>query len=149
MKGNFEKAVEVVLDFEGRYYENDPTDPGGETKFGISKKAYPDVNIKDLTEEQAKEIYYRDYWQKTGCDELSYPLDIVIFDTAVNMGIGKAHLILLGNYDWRDYLFLRIKSYADIIRNKEIFKQSGLPKRFLGWINRIIILEEKINKGEL
>ncbi|MBI5843910.1 MAG: hypothetical protein HZB23_04475 [Deltaproteobacteria bacterium] len=42
-------------------YVNDPADPGGETRFGISRRAYPNEDIKALTRERAAEIYYRDY----------------------------------------------------------------------------------------
>jgi lysozyme family protein len=41
---------------------NDPKDPGGMTKWGISKRSYPDLDIAGLTREQALEIYYRDWW---------------------------------------------------------------------------------------
>ena len=67
---DFEKAVEFVLRMEGGYV-NDPKDPGGETNFGIAKKSYPGVDIKNLTEEQAEEIYKRDYWEKYNIGELA------------------------------------------------------------------------------
>ena len=51
----FEEAVKSVLKHEGGYV-NDPKDPGGETNFGISKRAFPDLDIKNLTEEDAIEI---------------------------------------------------------------------------------------------
>lgn len=57
----FDKCVEFVLASEGGYV-NDKYDAGGETKFGISKRAYPDLDIINLTIEQAKDIYYKDYW---------------------------------------------------------------------------------------
>lgn len=69
MSENFEKAVAFVLRHEGGY-TNDNRDPGGETKFGISKRAYPSLDIKNLTEEQAKVIYRRDYWDRAGCGDL-------------------------------------------------------------------------------
>jgi len=52
----FEVALNFVLKWEGGYV-NDPRDSGGETKFGISKKAYPNLDIKNLTQQQAGEIY--------------------------------------------------------------------------------------------
>ena len=51
----FEEAVKQVLKHEGGYV-NDPVDPGGETNMGISKKAYPYLNIKELTEKDAIDI---------------------------------------------------------------------------------------------
>lgn len=81
----FEVAVAEVLRHEGGYVD-DPADPGGETNFGISKRAYPHVDIKGLTQDQAVEIYRRDYWQATGCDQLPPAIAIAVFDAAVNMG---------------------------------------------------------------
>ncbi|KWT77357.1 glycosyl hydrolase 108 family protein [Candidatus Magnetominusculus xianensis] len=63
-------AVRFVLDAEGGYV-NDPDDPGGETKYGISKRAYPSLDIKSLTIEDAKRLYRRDYWGRASCDALS------------------------------------------------------------------------------
>lgn len=45
-------------------YVNDPYDPGGETKYGICKRSYPNLNIKELTLEEAKKIYHRDFWKR-------------------------------------------------------------------------------------
>lgn len=71
--------------FEGDYV-NDPEDPGGETKFGISKRSHPDLDIKALTTDKAKEIYLTDYWMKCRCDQMPQPIAFVLFDSAVNQG---------------------------------------------------------------
>jgi len=81
----FGKAVRIVLKWEAGYV-NDPADPGGETKFGISKRSYPDLDIKHLTEQQAIDIYKHDFWDACKCGQLPYPVAVVVFDTAVNMG---------------------------------------------------------------
>ena len=59
----FDKAMNFVGLMEGGYV-NDPIDKGGETKYGISKRSYPNLDIKNLTKEQAREIYYKDFWLK-------------------------------------------------------------------------------------
>ena len=89
----FKEAVKVVLKHEGGYV-NDPIDPGGETNMGISKKAYPDLNIKELTKEDAYGIYFRDYWKKAKCDKLPNNLQLIYFDMVVNMGKSRAVKIL-------------------------------------------------------
>jgi lysozyme family protein len=90
---NFDLAVELVIGFEGSYV-NDPRDPGGETKWGISKRSYPDLDIRNLSTDDAKAIYERDYWDKMRCNELSEGLRLAVFDCAVNQGISKAtHLL--------------------------------------------------------
>ena len=127
---SFDKAIDFVLSIEGGYV-NDPKDPGGETKYGISKRAYPDVDIARLTESEAKEIYKRDYWQAIGCDSFSFPLDIIVFDTAVNMGKGATKELLKSSTTWQDLMLNRIDRYIEISR-----KNVNLQKFFRGWIIR-------------
>ena len=67
MTTNFLRAVKEVLKIEGGYVNN-PNDRGGETKYGISKRAYPNVDIKNLTLDKAKQIYYNDYWYNIKLD---------------------------------------------------------------------------------
>lgn len=85
----FDAAVARVLESEG-YYSNDPRDAGGETKYGISKRAYPSVDIASLTLDGAKAIYRRDYWDALRCDELPPRIAFALFDSAVNSGRGPA-----------------------------------------------------------
>lgn len=85
----FDQAFEHVIGHEGGYV-NHPDDPGGETKFGISKRSYPDEDIAGMTLDRAKEIYKRDYWDKAKCGQLPHPLDFQVFDAAVNSGAAKA-----------------------------------------------------------
>jgi lysozyme family protein len=91
----FDQAIKFVLRFEGGY-ANDPDDPGGETNFGLSKKTYPNLDIKALTEEAAKLFYRNDYWVKMRCDELPKDLRLMVFDCAVNQGISRATRMLQG-----------------------------------------------------
>ncbi len=81
----FEKAFGIILDWEGGYV-NDPGDPGGETKFGISKRSYPNVKINELTREDAADIYKRDFWDACKCDEFPPPVAILLFDAAIQHG---------------------------------------------------------------
>lgn len=89
----FDRALALVLEAEGGY-SNDPRDPGGETNFGISKRAYPRLDIKALTIDQAREIYLRDYWLKAKCERLPDPVAIALFDSAVNQGVDAATKLL-------------------------------------------------------
>lgn len=86
-------AFAPILDFtlaEEGGYVNDPNDPGGETRYGISKRAYPDLDIKGLTRDAAAKIYERDYWAAVRGADLPAPVAIVLFDSAVNCGVGSA-----------------------------------------------------------
>ena len=90
----FEKAFEYVIQNEG-YYVFDKNDPGGETKFGITKKSYPALNIRDLTLEDAKKIYYRDSWQKGKFEEIDdEKVATQLFDLSVNLGMQAAVIVL-------------------------------------------------------
>lgn len=93
MNTDWDTAIAFVLKEEGGY-TLDPNDHGGETNFGISKRRYPNENIKDMTEERARELYRKDFWQKCWCDELPSPLAIAVFDCAVNQGENAAKRLL-------------------------------------------------------
>lgn len=85
----WEKAIRFTLSHEGGYV-HDLDDPGGETKYGISKRYHPNVDIKALTVDQAKEIYKREYWDAIGLDALPEIISVAVFDTAVNIGTLRA-----------------------------------------------------------
>ena len=86
---NFDQAFERLIGHEGGYV-NHPDDPGGETKFGVSKRAYPLENIKAMTLERAKVLYLRDYWGPAGCDAVPDGIKFDLFDMAVNSGVVAA-----------------------------------------------------------
>ena len=89
----FDEVIERVLEHEGGYV-NDPTDMGGETNYGITKRFYPNVDIKELTKYQAKEIYKRDYWDRNRVEEIPQELQYIFFDMCINMGRKTAVKIL-------------------------------------------------------
>lgn len=82
----FQKNIRRVKISEGAYVNN-PKDPGGETKFGISKRAYPHLDIKNLTQEQADQIYYSDFWLAMHCDSMKAGMDGFVLDFAINSGV--------------------------------------------------------------
>ena len=81
----FDEIIELTLEHEGGYV-HDPKDLGGETNFGIAKRFYKDVDIKNLTKEQAKKIYHQDYWRPAKCDEVPSNIRHIYFDMCVNFG---------------------------------------------------------------
>jgi lysozyme family protein len=103
----FNHAIAFVLGKEGGYV-NDPTDRGGETKFGISDKrdgiadgmtdvdgdGKPDTRIKELTLEQSGQIYFRDYWYPSYCPNWPDGISLIVFDAAVQHGVKKAISLL-------------------------------------------------------
>ncbi len=139
MNSNFKSALEFSLRWEG-VYSNDTSDPGGETKYGISKRSYPDLDIVNLTLDDASKIYKRDYWDKMECDKYEAGLAIVLFDSAVNCGVGrtkkwlaelntKANEVAGKRSDWM--IDRRIRYYLDLVK-----AQPALSKYIKGWLNR-------------
>ena len=147
----FHQAIVHILKSEGGYV-NDPTDRGGETKYGIASKYYPNEDIKGMTEKRAKEIYWNDYWLKSFCDKLPPEVRLMHFDTSVNMGISRASKFLQESIgvtvdgivgkitlskahkcDLKTYSRLRLTYYTKIILNKP--KQI---KYINGWFNRVL-----------
>lgn len=89
----FLRAVALVLRHEGGYVK-DGSDPGGETKFGICKKTYPELDIAALTRDEAVAIYHRDWWAPHRYGELPPDLACKVFDLAVNLGPRTVALVL-------------------------------------------------------
>ena len=85
----FNQAVRSVLKHEGGYV-NDPSDPGGETKYGITKRSYPHLDIACLAVGDAIAIYRTDFWDRIHGDELPAGLAYFLLDTAVNLGVVQA-----------------------------------------------------------
>lgn len=90
MSPAFEKAIKRLFELEGGY-SNHPSDRGGETKYGISRRAYPDLDIAGLTLEEAKQIYFRDYWLRLRLDAVLVS-DVAgeIFEQGVHFGVKGA-----------------------------------------------------------
>jgi len=85
----FLAAVERVLANEGGYSSN-PADPGGATKFGISARSYPELDIATLTRDAAVKIYWNEWWLRFGFAQLPAAIAAKTFDLAVNMGAAPA-----------------------------------------------------------
>jgi len=128
-----------LLDWEGRVFENDPDDPGGATKFGIDQRSHPEVNIRTLTEAQATEIYWNDYWLKIGADKLPTPYAEVMFNCAVNMGPGRAREFdAEAKGDANRFLIAQENKYRSIVRNNP-----KMGKFLQGWLNRTNSLRQR------
>ncbi len=134
-------------------YTDDKDDPGGETKFGISKRAYPDVDIKSLTLAEASLLYEKDYWLKVGADKMEKRLAITCFDSAVNCGVGRTRSWLVElekekeknpqrSESWaaRWMIQRRTQYYLDLVK-----KKPALNKYIKGWLNRVNDLSKYVD----
>lgn len=85
----FDVAFDRVIGSEGGYTDG-AGDPGGETNWGISKRSYPHVDIRNLTREGAKALYRRDFWDRLDADGFADGVAFQLFDFAANSGIETA-----------------------------------------------------------
>lgn len=82
---SIEKALSFVIGEEGGIV-NDPRDPGGLTKWGISARSYPEVTRDDFSIDDAKTIYKRDYYDACQCGDMPPAIALLVFNAAVNQG---------------------------------------------------------------
>jgi len=130
----FELAIKFTLSWEGGYV-NDPNDPGGETKYGISKRQYPNLDIKNLTVDQAKQIYYNDYWKKYKIDKIAAInpyLSIITFDTQVNTGKGiKILQKTIKDYPSKEFKQIVLDNKFGPITEKYLINLNHISPNFL------------------
>lgn len=165
----FNDALPFILRWEGGFVDH-PADPGGRTNKGVTQRVYdrwrerqglPAQDVKRIQDGEVHAIYEAGYWVPPRCDLLAQPLDLVQFDTAVNMGPGRAVRFLqtavgcgvdgdfgpgteraVASCDAGNvvaaYCNLREKFYRQIVANKpsqEVFLK--------GWMNRLNSLRKE------
>jgi lysozyme family protein len=174
----FEACLNFVLspNVEGGYGD-DPDDHGGATNCGVTQETYDDYRadcglpprpVRDITALEIRDIYFNRYWLPVGGDILPPGLDLVVFDTAVNMGVGRATKYLqralgveadgvIGRITLNalkadekaglipevidDIIFYRRDKYQRIV------EKDSTQKKFLkGWINRLTLLQKELDK---
>ena len=97
MESNFTEALKHVLKHEGGYV-NHPSDPGGMTNLGVTRKVWEawtgkqatEADMRALTPEVVAPLYKKMYWDKVQGDELPVGVDYAVFDFAVNAGVSRA-----------------------------------------------------------
>lgn len=155
---DFQKTLRFTLRWEGGYV-NDPDDPGGATNQGITQKTYhayckkkglPLQSVQLISDAEVQDIYKAGYWDTVQGDRRGWPLNLVLFDTAVNMGPARANEFLeqanktldeIPSNDVQELsrrvIDLRVNRYYGLVlRNPRL-------KKFLnGWLNRVRDLKQ-------
>lgn len=162
MEPTFEIAFERLIGHEGKF-TNDTKDRGNwtsgvigkgtckGTKFGISAMTYPDLDIKNLTLDQAKDIYKRDWWDKLNANQIHASIVFQVWDFAINSGMGTAKRKLQqavgvtddGNIGPATIKAIQAMNHKDIIlqlnalRLQYLTSLSTFPTYGAGWVNRV------------
>lgn len=140
MKENFDKSFTLLCGFEG--FSSDVIgDPGGRTIWGIAERYFPE-DVKTMAamtagdaRAYAKAWYKKNVWDKLGCDDRPFPMDMAVFDCGVNPGTGFVTRSLPDCKDWKDLLFRREDYYLSEIgaeASKKMFED--------GWFHRVVKL---------
>lgn len=172
----FDDALKMVLKYEGGFV-NDPNDHGGATNKGITQVNYDSYrvskkltkqSVEKITDEEVSDIYFKNYWSAAKCDQLPIQVAYVVFDTAVNSGVGRSVKFLQRTVGAVDdgaigpQTLELVKSFCNIkgalnIANTFINMREGFlkgivdrdptQKKFLkGWLNRTSSLRTIIGK---
>jgi lysozyme family protein len=161
MKENFDSAFDAIVNVEAGYLSPERAkeigDSGGETNHGISKRQYPDEDIKNMTLDRAKFLYKRDYWDMCKCDQLPSPLDLFVFDAAVNQGVNAAIKTLQKTLGVaQDGIFGKDTMYKALGAGKNVCAlymadravrytgTRGADKFLRGWMKRLFVIAMEV-----
>tara|TARA_R100001463_G_scaffold26130_3_gene61350 strand:+ start:5602 stop:6084 length:483 start_codon:yes stop_codon:yes gene_type:complete len=158
MSDHYKEIIANVIEREGgATITNDPDDPGGLTKYGISKRSNPDLDIENLTLDDAIAIYKERYWDSSKADQLPKKLAESYFDMVVNAGkrravkilqqacnhkghdlvvdglIGKATIGACKSLESSRFKAFRVRYYVDLVERKPT-----LMKYYYGWYRRAV-----------
>lgn len=158
----FDIAFNRLILSEGKF-SNDRNDPGNwtggrvgvgslnGTNFGLAASTYPDIDLKNLTLDAAKQIYYRDWWLKLGADELPAPIIQDLWDFAINSGMSNSKRALQravgvaddGQFGAVTLAKIKAMDTAQVIiafnaqRIRYYTSLSTFPTYGKGWMNRV------------
>lgn len=175
MRETFEKAWQFTMKWEGGGRTHRVAGDAGQlTKWGIAQRYNPNVDVPNLTEAQAQEIAKREYWDKCRCDDLPYPLDILVWDAAFNMGTARAGKFLqlslntfgarlkvdgaigpktLEAVTWQyheglDMITRHFMLHRLRFYNRRVSEAPSQTKFIAGWMNRVFALMEYVGMGD-
>jgi len=162
---NYDRLFEISFLFVMKWEGKESFDTGGYTKWGISQNANPNIDVKQLSLNQVRQIYRKRYWDRLSLDMLPTKIAIAIFDMGVNLGTTRAARFLQRTIN--EVLHKKILKVDGIIGEKTIevcrivhrigkldrlllelfskrikfyYKLSGkrkYKKYYKGWINRV------------
>jgi lysozyme family protein len=163
---NWKKSFELMLASEGGYV-NHPSDPGGMTNLGVTKRVWEEwvgresneKEMRSLTPEMVEPLYKRKFWDACKCDDMPSGIDYLVFDFAVNAGVGRSAKILQtavgvtpdGGIGPITIAAVKAQDPAELVQKfsdaKEAFYRSlnTFDTFGKGWLNRVAAVKIKAN----
>ena len=161
MDAAFKEFIVRIIEREGGdRLTRDPDDPGGTTKFGVSQRAHKDVDVENLTYDQAVKIYYKQYYKPSKTNKLPAKLQEQYLDMIVNIGYSNGVKVLqrATNAKGKDKLLVdgkigpktiaavkrsrlepdRLSAYRILYYAKLCQRKPTLYKYYYGWYRRTI-----------
>ena len=135
-----DEAIDKILDYEGGYNAKDPV-TGKPVKYGIDQRANPEVDVSNITKEDARNIYRQKYWKDSGAGSLPKDLALVHFDATVNQGNAAKRFLEESGGDVNKYLDLRRQHYINLAETDPGKYGSSLK----GWLNRLDKVEKDVS----
>lgn len=141
----------------GSKFVDDPDDPGGATKWGISQRSYPNEDVRNLTEARAKALFVADYWNPCRCDDLPLTVAIALVDGAFNQGQRKAVQLLQealrvepdGLIGTKTLAAAKARPETELVNeflSRRLLRYSdGKPKYRRGWFLRVLRLKDALS----
>jgi lysozyme family protein len=166
MQSNWDNAFKMMLASEGGYV-NHPSDPGGMTNLGVTKRVWEEwvgresneKEMRSLTPEMVEPLYKRKFWDACKCDDMPSGIDYLVFDFAVNAGVGRSAKILQtavgvpadGGIGPITLAAVKAQDPAELVQKfsdaKEAFYRSlnTFDTFGKGWLNRVAAVKIKAN----
>lgn len=141
----FLRCLPIVLQFEGGKVD-DKDDPGGRTNQGITQHTFdracdawgvPRRDVFTITPSEVSGIYAEDYWVPSGAYALGWPMNLLVFDSAVQHGVARAKRWMMRYDTPKAFLDGRQQFYEDIIASHPV--QAKYRK---GWFHRVDVLRQ-------
>lgn len=144
----FLEVHKLTAEFEGGW-SNHKADPGGKTMYGVTERVYhawlrkKGLKIKPvrgISLAEAKEIYYQEYWLAAGCHKLKRGVDRMVYDAAVNSGVGRSRKWLLSSIGSNDDAVTVRKLYN--VRLSFLKRLKTWPTFGRGWKRRVDAMQK-------
>ena len=157
MQSNWKKSFDLILEAEGGY-ANDPHDTGGMTNLGVTRAVWEqwvgrpsnEKEMRSLTAAMVEPLYHRNFFDACKCDSLPTPIDYLVFDFAVNAGVGRSAKTLqsvvgttqdgaIGPETLKAVGRMNVRDLIEMFSHAKIEYYKSLHNQYYetGWLNRV------------